>query len=63
MDISQVSRFEVIDENGRAYVTYDVYIELSLQDDAKTLKVFVQKKGVDESRKKERDLVIPVTSQ
>jgi hypothetical protein len=38
----RVTRFEVIDENGRAYVRYGVGIELSYQDDGRTLKVFVQ---------------------
>ena len=45
MDTSNVTRFEVIDHTtggeGRAYVKHDVSIQLSLQDDARTLKVFV----------------------
>ncbi len=43
MDLKQVTRFEVIDENGRAYVVMPgtKKIEFSLQDDGKTLKVFV----------------------
>lgn len=41
-----VDRFEVIDESGRAYVKGSIYgtpvkVELSYQDDGKTLKVFV----------------------
>lgn len=45
--IKSVDRFEVIDETGRAYVKGRIYgspvkIELSLQDDGKTLKVFVK---------------------
>ena len=42
-----VTRFEVIDETGRAYVKYldkDEGIKYSLQDDDKTLKVFIDKK-------------------
>ena len=44
-----VTRFEVIDETGRAYVRHGVIIELSYQDDGRTLKVFVKprpEKGV-----------------
>jgi hypothetical protein len=37
-----VTRFEVIDQSGRAYVRHDVEIELSYQDDGRTLKVFVR---------------------
>ena len=36
------NRFEVIDETGRNYVRYGVSIELSYQDDGKTLKVFIK---------------------
>jgi len=41
-----ISRFEVIDENGRSYVKYlnnseELYPEL--QDDGRTLKVFLRK--------------------
>lgn len=50
-DHSKVDRFEVIDQTGRAYVKGGIYgspvsIKLSLQDDGKTLKVFV--KGRDD---------------
>ena len=41
-----VTRFEVIDENGRAYVKYldkDEGIKYNLQDEDKTLKVFIDK--------------------
>ena len=37
-----VTRFEVIDESGRAYVTHNVTVDLSMQDDNRTLKVFVK---------------------
>lgn len=42
-----VNRFEVIDDTGRAYVKGSIYgspvsVELSLQDDNRTLKVFVK---------------------
>ena len=39
-----VTRFEVIDESGRALVRYGVKLELSLQDETRTLKVFLTSK-------------------
>lgn len=48
MDTTKVTRFEVIDENGRAYVRNTsggprgVQVDLALQDDGRTLKVFVK---------------------
>lgn len=45
-ETSKVDRFEVIDETGRAYVKGSIYgtpvkVELSYQDDGRTLKVFI----------------------
>lgn len=37
----RVTRFEVIDENGRVYTKRDCKVELSYQDDNRTLKVFI----------------------
>jgi hypothetical protein len=38
----EITRFEVIDENGRVYGNYNIKtLELSYQDDGKTLKVFI----------------------
>lgn len=37
-----VTRFEVIDESGRVYVAKDCKVELSYQDDGRTLKVFIK---------------------
>jgi hypothetical protein len=37
-----VTRFEVIDENGRAYTDHYCKVELSYQDDNRTLKVFIK---------------------
>lgn len=42
----ELSRIEVIDETGRAYVRGSIYndpvkVELSVQDDGRTLKIFV----------------------
>lgn len=40
--LSRVTRIEVIDQNGRAYSQWGVQtVELSYQDDGRTLKVFV----------------------
>jgi hypothetical protein len=41
-DISKVTRFEVIDEHGRAYTYPYCNVELSYQDDGRTLKVFIK---------------------
>jgi hypothetical protein len=39
---NKISRVEVIDEHGRAYVKYfDGECELSYQDDGRTLKIFI----------------------
>jgi hypothetical protein len=46
-----VTRVEVIDENGRSYTNYldnDQKVCYSIQDDGKTLKVFIQGKQNDE---------------
>lgn len=46
IDLSKVTRVEVIDSKGRSYVNWNDsnQVELSLQDDNKTLKVFVKRK-------------------
>lgn len=41
--LEKVTRLEIIDETGRAYVVNKAKLELSLQDDGKTLKIFVTK--------------------
>lgn len=51
--------FEVIDDEGRAYVKGSIYgspvkIELSLQDDDRTLKVFVTPNDTIKQRVEER---------
>ena len=43
---AQVTRLEVIDNNGRAYVNYGVdKLEFSYQDDGRTLKIFTNGVG------------------
>lgn len=41
-----VTRFEVIDENGRVVVYNSCSVDLSFQDEMRTLKVFVKKESV-----------------
>ena len=43
MNVSKVNRVEVIDQEGRSYTNWQCNnkVELSLQDDNTTLKVFV----------------------
>ena len=43
----KVTRLEVISENGRELVKYGVNVELQLQDEDRTLKVFTKIKGGD----------------
>jgi hypothetical protein len=43
LDVSKVTRLEVIDENGRSYTKYRISdIKFSLQDDDRTLKIFLE---------------------
>lgn len=48
--MSKVTRLEVIDETGRAYVKYfdKGSVEYSLQDDDRTLKIFIDERKEDE---------------
>jgi len=39
--LKNITRIEVIDENGRAYTKWDCKVEESIQDDGRTLKLFV----------------------
>ena len=44
-----VTRVEVIDENGRSYVKYNCNnVKMCLQDDGYTLKLFLDKENNDE---------------
>ena len=44
--MENVNRIEVIDENGRSYVNWkeNNNVELSIQDDGRTLKIFITQK-------------------
>jgi hypothetical protein len=44
MKLPRVTRVEVIDENGRSYVNYNIEVELSYQDNVQTLKLFLKKR-------------------
>jgi hypothetical protein len=44
-NFDKVTRFEVIDDLGRVLVRYGIRIELHLQDDDRTLKVFLTSKN------------------
>lgn len=52
LNTSKVSRVEVIDKKGRTYVNYcsDSNVKLSLQDDDRTLKIFITTKDNDRTR-------------
>jgi hypothetical protein len=45
--LPEVTRFEVIDQGGRALVRYGVSVALSYQDDGRTLKVFLRERAGD----------------
>lgn len=47
INTEQVTRVEVIDDTGRAYVNrnQDNAVEVQIQDDGRTLKVFIYKKN------------------
>lgn len=47
IDFPTATRVEVIDHNGRSYTEWDVHsVSASIQDDGKTLKIFLKKDHV-----------------
>lgn len=56
ISLPKCTRVEVIDENGRSYVNWneDNRVELSVQDDGKTLKVFITKRKLESMMEEER---------
>ena len=42
-----INRFEVIDKTGRSYTNYNCKIEAFLQDEGRTLKIFVEPRKMD----------------
>lgn len=55
-DLAKVTRFEVIDHRngslkpGRAFVVHGCKIELSYQDDGRTLKVFISEHSQSDTK-------------
>lgn len=41
MDIKRITRVTIVDDTGRAYEKHDVDVVMSLQDDGRTLKLFL----------------------
>lgn len=51
LGLPTITRLEVIDGHGRSYVNWNVIdIDISVQDDARTLKLFVKDKEYDGAR-------------
>lgn len=46
--LDTVTRVEIVDSNGRAYTSWHLRnkVELSIQDDGKTLKIFISEKPI-----------------
>jgi hypothetical protein len=57
---NKVTRVEVIDENGRSYVNWNDNnkVELSFQDEGKTLKVFINNEKMTEQKQDSLQLYI-----
>ena len=50
-ETEKVTRVEIIDENGRAFLMRDLAsVKLSLQDDGRTLKLFVTHKAFNTAK-------------
>lgn len=43
-DLTKISRLDVVDENGIRLTEWNVTIEYSVQDNGRTLKLFIKKK-------------------
>jgi hypothetical protein len=51
----EVTRVEVITDDGREFVRYDCHnVQLSLQDDGRTLKVFLKQEQISEEENEVR---------
>lgn len=46
-DMAKVNRVELIDDTGRVYSQWNVSVYVQLQDDGRTLKVFVTSRDKD----------------
>ena len=50
IELDKVTRITVVSDKGREFEAYDLYdngVELHLQDDGKTLKIFPRKEHLD----------------
>lgn len=57
----KVTRVEVIDEDGRSYMNYNVHsVFADLQDDDRTLKLFVKSNPTLVKRKAYEDVPLPL---
>ena len=45
-DLEKVARLELIDEDGRVFTYYDVFVNIDIQDNGRTMKVFVTVKSL-----------------
>jgi len=43
--VKSISRVEVIDDNGRQYTIHDAVVTIALQDNGRTLKLFIEEKN------------------
>lgn len=51
MDLSKVTRVEVIDNKGRAYTKWNIEsVKALLQDDDRTLKLFIKYEDLNDCR-------------
>jgi hypothetical protein len=48
--LKNITRLEIIDDTGRAYVTHNIKITLSIQDEGRTLKIFTDEKGIEDDK-------------
>jgi hypothetical protein len=57
--LEKVNRVEVIDESGRAYTCYNAEnVVMQLQDDGKTLKLFVDWDGSEKNAKAKLESIL-----
>lgn len=58
METNNVTRVEVIDHNGRSYVNWNKNnkVLLSLQDEGRTLKIFVDRKETEEDNNERTEI-------
>jgi hypothetical protein len=55
IEFEQISRLEIIDEKGRQYARWTCHVEPSVQDNGKTLKLFVREPRISPDGEKTLD--------